>query len=250
MAERKQSISMIARRSSQLVGFVKAVRKFRFKEAAGILGVSKPRGVSRHKQFANNFLEFHLGWTPLVKDIGAAVEVLQSTPPSAPVRASSRGTWWDQTGPWPRVGPNLGDYSWRRDGIYRSWCGATIESVNPDLLLANQLGFVNPLSLAWELVPFSFVLDWFVSVGDFLEGMTARLGITIKNVWTTRSATTTYDYRFKSNGLGFGTQKGVCFDLIRETKLYQILPAVKPFQGFSVKRGLTAVSLLIQQLRS
>lgn len=30
---------------------------------------------------------------------------------------------------------------------------------------------------AWELVPFSFVADWFVNVGDFLNAMTPRLNV-------------------------------------------------------------------------
>jgi hypothetical protein len=47
---------------------------------------------------------------------------------------------------------------------------------NPELLLASSLGLANPFALAWELTPLSFVLDWFVSVGDFLNGLGATLG--------------------------------------------------------------------------
>lgn len=36
-----------------------------------------------------------------------------------------------------------------------------------------QLGLSNPLSVAWELVPFSFVADWFANVGDVLEGLSS-----------------------------------------------------------------------------
>lgn len=31
------------------------------------------------------------------------------------------------------------------------------------------LGFNNPLRTIWELTPFSFVIDWFIPIGDFLE---------------------------------------------------------------------------------
>lgn len=33
----------------------------------------------------------------------------------------------------------------------------------------DMLGFNNPLRTIWELIPFSFVLDWFIPVGNFLE---------------------------------------------------------------------------------
>lgn len=33
----------------------------------------------------------------------------------------------------------------------------------------DALGFNNPLRTIWERVPFSFIVDWFIPVGDFLE---------------------------------------------------------------------------------
>jgi hypothetical protein len=38
------------------------------------------------------------------------------------------------------------------------------------------LGIFNPLLIGWELVPFSFVVDWFIPVGSYLEGIDALLG--------------------------------------------------------------------------
>lgn len=40
-----------------------------------------------------------------------------------------------------------------------------------------DLGVLDPVLLAWELQPFSFVVDWFLGVSDFLEGWTAQLGL-------------------------------------------------------------------------
>jgi hypothetical protein len=47
---------------------------------------------------------------------------------------------------------------------------------NPLLAQAANLGLTNPAALAWELVPFSFVADWFVPVGDYLNCLDAALG--------------------------------------------------------------------------
>lgn len=47
----------------------------------------------------------------------------------------------------------------------------------PGLRLLDQVKF-NPVVTAWELIPFSFVLDWFANVGDVLSIHTSQLGDT------------------------------------------------------------------------
>lgn len=34
---------------------------------------------------------------------------------------------------------------------------------------------INPFKTAWELIPFSFVVDWFINVGNFIEAQTGSL---------------------------------------------------------------------------
>lgn len=41
--------------------------------------------------------------------------------------------------------------------------------VQEDLSLKRTLGLVNPLSLAWELLPYSFVADWFIPISTYLD---------------------------------------------------------------------------------
>lgn len=47
-----------------------------------------------------------------------------------------------------------------------------------ELDLFNNLGLTNPLAIAWEVVPFSFVVDWFLPIGNFLSALTAPIGVT------------------------------------------------------------------------
>ena len=54
---------------------------------------------------------------------------------------------------------------------------ATGKSKPPEsefLRLLDSLSF-NPLKTAWELIPMSFVVDWFVNVGDYIEALSGAL---------------------------------------------------------------------------
>jgi hypothetical protein len=46
-----------------------------------------------------------------------------------------------------------------------------------DLKLLSQVGISNPLLLAWELVPYSFVIDWLIPVGDYLGRLDSLNGV-------------------------------------------------------------------------
>lgn len=41
--------------------------------------------------------------------------------------------------------------------------------------LTRRFGFDDPLGTAWEMIPFSFVIDWVVNVGEFLNSLTPKI---------------------------------------------------------------------------
>jgi hypothetical protein len=47
-----------------------------------------------------------------------------------------------------------------------------------DASILHQIGLINPAEVAWALVPFSFVVDWVLPIGNVLEALSARLGLT------------------------------------------------------------------------
>jgi len=67
--------------------------------------------------------------------------------------------------------------------------------------LANNLGVdaSGMLSLPWELVPFSFVADWFTNVGKFIEGLAPFLLKTPLASWWTVSKERTSRYQVGSS---------------------------------------------------
>lgn len=202
LAEGHTSLAMIATRLRQLGGFATALRRLQFGTAAKYLRMSFiPKGVSKKRSFANNYLEFHFGWAPLIGDIYNAVNVLQSPFKTLKLKAGSQGPVekcdltipiHDDNPDRPYPGYCSQDVEKYWIGVRRVHMGVDVRIDNPNLWLATQLGLVNPAAIAIELVPFSFVADWFFNLNQFLGKGTDWLGLTLENGYTTRVFSGTY----------------------------------------------------------
>jgi len=56
--------------------------------------------------------------------------------------------------------------------------------------LNQRLGSNQPLLGAWELIPYSFIIDWFLSVGEWLQAMTPKANVTVLSNWLIREVET------------------------------------------------------------
>lgn len=124
--------------------------------------------------------------------------------------------------------------------------GSFVQISNPNLYRANQLGIVNPLSVAWELTPWSFLVDWFVNVGDCIGAMSDLFGVQLVDPYTTRYRVAVSHEEDKWN------EKNCEYSSIgvsRELGISGPSLIIRPFKLWGWKRLATAVSLFIQQLR-
>ena len=68
----------------------------------------------------------------------------------------------------------------------RGIAGQYVLSVrNPYLYDLDRLGILNPAALAWELFPLSFVIDWFLHIGSFLQGLSLPLSLKFEHGYFT-----------------------------------------------------------------
>lgn len=186
LAERKQAMEMIINRSSQLLSLARAIWRRDLKGITRLIDNSTRKGnrkiIRRAKGFASAWLEFSFGWVPLVKDIGGAVTLLEAGIPEIPVWGSygvpfKRGASW---------GTSVEGWQSSANGRVRCRVGSRLRVDNPNLALANRLGFTNPFTVAWELVPYSFVVDWFIPVQGFLQNFSSSHGISEVGAYNTR----------------------------------------------------------------
>jgi len=180
-AERHQMLSMFGNTINRLRHAYNAVRRGRFGEAFNALGSGSTRRVNRFRSSASNWLELQYGWLPLLSDVyGMSEEFertwarykLQRPNPIFTERVSLEYDDEDSFTTSNRL------QVINREMIYRAraWCSYTVdvESIN----FLGRVGLTNPLAIAWEVVPFSFVVDWFLPVGRFLNTLDATLGCT------------------------------------------------------------------------
>lgn len=267
LAEHHQTSGMLFKRIAQLQDFTRAVKRGDLIGAGGALGLAnvfsareRVRNSLQRKglpvQGANLWLEYHFGWEPLVKDIGSAIDLLQKPINDRPIVKRAR-TQKVLATPYSTTG-FYGTEAYRSTHSM-SWTatvGGKFRITNPNLFLANRLGLANPLSVAWELVPFSFVVDWFVNVSEFLGQFNELLGIELIDTFYTQSERDmcACDWTIVGNRNappGFDGAKGwstTSLFIQRQLGLPSVTLGIRPPWRLSVSRGATAISLLLQQM--
>lgn len=274
LAEANQSMTMMRNRLVQVTRFARHLTRGNLVAAASELKLSTvPKGASKRKSFANNWLEYYFGWAPLVSDIWTCVDILQSPYKDVRVRAMGRESVpykyvletpvnISQPNAWYPA--NLTQTSYRNLYTYRRVAmGTDLIVSNPNLWLANQLGLLNPASFLYERVPFSFVANWFMNVEQFLSLGTDFMGLTLSKTWASKSVRFSYDeYRHATYRWEESTPSGVVIHYGSDTtkfvanggQIKRILGLiqpeffVRPLKLWGWQRCLTAASLLTQQL--
>jgi hypothetical protein len=261
LGEGHQTVKLIADSATRLYKAYRAVQRFDTLGLVNALGLPKTASLRRSRitkgtpqDVANMWLEVQYGWLPLVNDAEAGAQMLAkmlNTPLVQTYRARKRKAL--ALGPYS-LSANIKDAkAYDYTGTTRGQYIARLSEVN----IPQLIGLTDPASVAWELVPFSFVADWFIPIGNYLAARGLAQSLT-----GTFVKTITREERFSCGGVYISPQYRILNQpSYREHSLTMTrtvssslavpLPNFKPLAKVaSWKHCANAVALLVQTFGS
>lgn len=183
MAKWKQSREMIVTRYRQM-----SLQSDRFEESArrliDLIRIDKNhrRVQLNTKKLGSQYLELVFGWKPFLSDIHAAcATVIDTEPQTRRVTARAKTYWYSEMG-------STGSTTIRGvlSGPIRVTRSATCQVSNPNTWLRERAGLNNPAAVAWDAVPWSFVVNMFVNTGTLVNSITDFAGLSFPSSSITR----------------------------------------------------------------
>lgn len=174
MLETGKTLQMLAARCIQITTAIKFVKKRDFRNAARTLQYNGADVLKRKrwkKSWQDNWLEYRYGWLPLISDCETYINRV------------CKGTGWGNV-----IGKGKQQLElFERGKLYP---GGSFERIARGTARARAVGTVSHGALnelaasgilqlgqtAWEIVPYSFVLDWFLPVGDWVASLSPPYG--------------------------------------------------------------------------
>lgn len=205
LAEFKKTRAMVLTLAQDIATQFSKMQKSRVKDLSSISGrmYRDKHGFSKHKfrtdsglnpnsglskrEVQNVWLEYRYGWRLLVKDIQDALKALHDTRTRRPVLRVTALSREEVKQSFTinnlqlinRIAPPgqcLNDLTCERTYYEETKVTVRFRDSLPLLGTLQQYGITNPALLVWELIPYSFVFDWLVPVGDYLSTIDTFVG--------------------------------------------------------------------------
>lgn len=166
-----ETADMLADRATQLARAAMQAKRGNFAKAAKLLrgkpatGAKKKKPLDRQPEpdpsrVSDGWLELQYGWLPLMGDIFSLADTISKLDEPRKRRLAVR-----KGIPYKTVANTHFEV-----GGGGSYSKQIIAYVSEDRESpARALGLMDPELVAWELVPFSFVADWFIPIGGWLQ---------------------------------------------------------------------------------
>lgn len=191
--------------------------------------------LPKHKRVANGWLELQFGWLPLLSDIWNATDAVRESYRSKGSTVISRSSLY------------------RGKSGLRAQAGVWGQVSNPGLRSLSELGLLNPLGIAWELLPFSFVADYYVKIGELLTASNFNIGMSSVLVWKLHES--------RSETLRSGTSGSFAYPAVTTRVVENAYRSVTPSSqiqwqlprvvapSLNLSQVSTSIALLVQKLK-
>lgn len=174
--EGKQTLNLFLSTTGRLTNAARALRRGNMSAAAAALSSSGGRAKSfnARRSLAENWLELQYGWMPLLSDMYGTLQFVADSlyrVPRSKVTSSAKTSesFFERVESDPSN--RIDQWNWQHNVNYVLYFQESMGH------MPSQLGLTNPLAVAWELVPWSFVVDWFLPIGSAIENLDATVGL-------------------------------------------------------------------------
>lgn len=208
LAELREVFQMIRSPLSSYTQFLRAVERAKFKQ----LRPSTAATTSTGRFLRDNWLAYRYGVRPVMRDIQNFAKAIDTLSAKRPERKTARG---------------FATENGKKDitTVHGAWNGNLTISDSTTVTRSCRSGVLYELkgevdtfgmnvtevpSAVWEIMPYSFVFDWFANIGSYVDAITPKFGVTVLGKWTTyrtvsettRTATRAYTGSYTTLGNG------------------------------------------------
>lgn len=156
---------------------------------------------SKRESFVRKtWLEYSFGWKPLINDIDGAISAFYKSRSARPIFEMVKGTGRDEAvSDTPGAvqidvgaGHQLVHDHHREEEVFVKYFGIQ-RSDGRGVADSHSYGFKPEefVPTVWELIPYSFLVDYFTNIGGILSSWSYRF---VRNGWTAKTVRTSYRY--------------------------------------------------------
>lgn len=257
IAEASKSYGTIVSNVRSIGSALYSLKKGRISDALRALGSgrARPRGGGirplRSKDLSGRWLETQYAFMPMVSQSYEAAKALEAVTKPRVLTFSVGSSTKRKTIEGSDTLPNFSM------PFYLTYTKRLRAELYESMSTARSLGLLNPAEIAWEVVPYSFVVDWFLPIGSYISAwgmipslvgrfMTTERG-SVKNGPIGPGTGGGTGYKRFSPGLResrFVTARVVTSSLSIPAPSFNSLPS-----ALSPKRLLSSIALIHQRLR-
>jgi len=191
-AEAGKSLAMIANAATRIFATVRALKRGRLGDAYAALGIEPHISTGRagkrryppkktvRENAQSYWLEMQMGWKPLLSDVDNAAKAIADyvvrQPPDVCRVKGRGGVQREDVSIIPASGPWAAGRS-----ILSTEVSCDIEVFytfnSRQVAAAKKFGLSTVLPTLWEVIPFSWCVDYFIGIGTYLEDIFAFQGL-------------------------------------------------------------------------
>lgn len=271
IAERQQAIDLVADRLTSIWKSYRSARSAISAYRRGQMNArrwkhwkTEWRNAFRHlglhnknvaRRLSENVLAWNYGVAPLIDDVDAAIQMFSNPRTLHPmIGVTGKGREGSPTQYTFKEDKNHGyvprflTYS----EVKSARCVLFVNPDNVDLIRLSATKVNNPALLAWELIPYSFLVDWVLPIGDWIDAIGSTAGWRFYSGYITERTWCRTLFSNQKDNYGFSEITGSreCLRFKRVRLLSFPIPPPPGFKNpWSLKHALNAVALFGARLR-